>query len=87
MFIVTSHAWCINPFSESSSFQTLSYANTMKLVVICVFFYRDAVCNVAKTYTCFVFYCNNQEHIRSILQSIGKQKIVFIIFLVYINLF
>jgi hypothetical protein len=84
MFLVTSCAWCVNPCSESSLFQTLSYANTMT-VVICVC-YRDAVCNVAKTYTCFVFHCSNGEHIHTILQSIGKYKIVFVIFLFYFNL-
>lgn len=32
----------------------------------------DAVCSVAKTYTCFVFHCSNEEQIRTILQSIGQ---------------
>ncbi|PNF43814.1 hypothetical protein B7P43_G07762 [Cryptotermes secundus] len=32
----------------------------------------DAACNVAQTYTCFVFHCSNEEHIHTILRSIGQ---------------
>lgn len=32
----------------------------------------DASCNIAKTFTCFAFHCSNEEHIQTILQSIGQ---------------
>lgn len=32
----------------------------------------DTSCNTAKTFTCFAFRCNNEEHIHTILQSIGQ---------------
>jgi hypothetical protein len=45
-----------------------------------VLFYRDASCNIAKTFTCFAFRCSNEDHIHTILQSIGKQEIMFVRF-------
>ncbi|XP_021915109.1 uncharacterized protein LOC110827603 [Zootermopsis nevadensis] len=32
----------------------------------------DTSCNIAKAYTCFAFQCSDEEHIRTILQSIGQ---------------
>jgi hypothetical protein len=32
----------------------------------------DASCNIAKTFTCFAFRCSNEDHIQTILQSIGQ---------------
>ncbi|CAG2059984.1 unnamed protein product, partial [Timema podura] len=32
---------------------------------------RDQSCNISKSFTCYVFFCSNEDHTNNILQSIG----------------
>lgn len=50
----------------SSCGRTLSVPNHFAYIA------GDASCNIAKAFTCYVFQCSNEEHIHTVLQSIGQ---------------
>nr|CAD7456516.1 unnamed protein product [Timema tahoe] len=37
---------------------------------------KDQSCNISKSFTCYVFFCSNEDHTNNILQSIGVMLLV-----------